>query len=173
MKTRYSAAVIALALAMSGCLGPFQLTKKVLKWNGEVGSGKQAKWVNEGVFLVLVVLPVYEATLLVDGIVLNSIEFWGGKNPMNAKNIKSIQTGDEQAVLNYIPDAHRLRVDSFRKGRRVATIVFEPGADGMVAHDEKGKTLMTARSSEGQVILADASGREMGRYDSSKIPTLR
>jgi len=171
MKKSYLSLMIASTLAVSGCIGPFKLTHKVLRWNSSVGSGQNGKWINEGVFLVFIIVPVYGATILVDGIVLNSIEWWGGKNPVDARNIKSIQSGEEQAVLNYTPDTHRLRVDSFRKGRRVGTVIFEPGAEGMVAHDEKGQTLMTARTVDDQVVLADASGKEVGRYDATKIPT--
>jgi hypothetical protein len=28
-------------------------------------------------------IPVYELALLCDGVVFNSIEFWGGKNPID------------------------------------------------------------------------------------------
>jgi hypothetical protein len=35
------------------------------------------------VFFALVVIPVYELTLLADMVVLNTIEFWGGSNPLS------------------------------------------------------------------------------------------
>ena len=72
--------LIALALSMplQSCLGSFSLTNKVLTWNREVGN----KYVNELVFFAFWVLPVYELTLAADMLVLNSIEFWTGENPV-------------------------------------------------------------------------------------------
>ncbi len=76
------AAVLAIAamLPMQSCIGSFSLTHKVLSWNNQVGS----KFVNELVFFAFWILPVYEVTAIADVIVLNSIEFWSGNNPVEA-----------------------------------------------------------------------------------------
>lgn len=76
------AAVCALALAipMSSCIGSFGLTKKVMTWNNHIGN----KFVNELVFIAFWILPVYEVTALADFLVVNSIEFWSGSNPLTA-----------------------------------------------------------------------------------------
>lgn len=68
------------SLLFSSCIGSFSLTNKVLSWNNNVG----AKAVNELVFIAFWILPVYEVTALADLLVLNSIEFWSGSNPMTA-----------------------------------------------------------------------------------------
>lgn len=68
------------ALTMQSCIGSFALTNNVLTWNKQVGS----KFVNELVFFAFWVLPVYEVTSIADLLVINSIEFWSGKNPMQA-----------------------------------------------------------------------------------------
>ena len=77
-----AAALCALALAvpMSSCIGSFALTNKVLDWNKSVGN----KFVNELVFIAFCIVPVYEVTALCDVLVINSIEFWSGSNPMTA-----------------------------------------------------------------------------------------
>lgn len=84
MKKRYlSAAIISLLLcsvSLSSCIGSFRLTSSVMKWNNQVGS----KFLNEVVFFAFWVLPVYEVTALADVLVLNSIEFWSGRNPLTA-----------------------------------------------------------------------------------------
>lgn len=84
MKKVYLSAAIALTvsscLMMNSCIGSFQLTNKVLSWNKQVGS----KFVNELVFFAFWVLPVYEVTALADLLVINSIEFWSGNNPLEA-----------------------------------------------------------------------------------------
>ncbi len=76
-----------LSLTFSSCIGSFALTKRVLAWNKQVSN----KFVNELVFFAFWILPVYEVTALADVLVLNSIEFWSGSNPMEA-SVKAIDT---------------------------------------------------------------------------------
>ncbi len=65
--------------SLQGCIGNFVVTRKILSWN----QGLSNKYINEVVFFVLI--PVYGITLLVDGVILNSVEFWTGKNPLAMK----------------------------------------------------------------------------------------
>jgi len=66
------------AFVFSSCIGSFALHQKVLDWNQGVGD----KWVNEIVFLALNIVPVYGICYLADAVVINSIEFWSGNNPV-------------------------------------------------------------------------------------------
>lgn len=68
------------SLLFGSCIGNFKLTHSVLDWNKTVGS----KAVNELVFIAFWILPVYEVAAIADLVVLNSIEFWSGKNPITA-----------------------------------------------------------------------------------------
>lgn len=72
------ALMIVIGYTQTSCIGSFKLTNKVLEWNKSLGN----KFVNELVFLVFVVVPVYEISILIDGLVLNTLEFWTGSNPM-------------------------------------------------------------------------------------------
>lgn len=72
--------LLAGSLGLNSCIGSFTLTKRVMAWNNQVGS----KFLNELVFFAFWVLPVYEVTSIADLIVINSIEFWSGSNPMEA-----------------------------------------------------------------------------------------
>ena len=69
----------ALSILLTGCTGPFVLTKKVHKWQ----TGFEDKWVDEVAFLGCVILPVYGLSTLADGLIFNSVEFWTGENPMS------------------------------------------------------------------------------------------
>ncbi len=84
MKKRFFTTAIIAAIicctSLNSCIGSFALTNKVLSWNNQVGS----KFVNELVFFAFWILPVYEVTALADILVINSIEFWSGNNPMTA-----------------------------------------------------------------------------------------
>ncbi|MDE6483797.1 MAG: DUF3332 domain-containing protein [Duncaniella sp.] len=76
------AIVLAMCAGMvsTSCIGKFQLTRNLLDWNKNISS----KFVNELVFIALCIVPVYEVSALADLIVLNSIEFWSGSNPLSA-----------------------------------------------------------------------------------------
>lgn len=84
MKKTYLTVAVVITLASSlmftSCVGNFALTNKVLSWNKQVGS----KFVNELVFFAFWILPVYELSALADLLVINSIEFWSGSNPISA-----------------------------------------------------------------------------------------
>lgn len=89
-KIKISVAALLIAgtsLMFSSCIGSFGLSHKVLDWNRHIGS----KFVNELVFLAFCILPVYEVTVIVDALVINSIEFWSGNNPMTA-SVKTVDT---------------------------------------------------------------------------------
>ena len=79
MKKAIVAGVLAMGL-FSSCLGPNRLWNKLHDWNK---GATENRWGNEGIFFVLTIIPVYGLAYLVDIVVLNSIEWWSGKNPMD------------------------------------------------------------------------------------------
>ncbi len=98
MKRRYFtvAAILAIASAFcfTSCIGKFALTSSVMSWNNSIGS----KFVNELVFVAFWILPVYEITGLADLLVINSIEFWSGSNPVSAST-KVIDTDNGRYLV--------------------------------------------------------------------------
>ncbi len=82
------------SLGLSSCIGSFALTNKLLSWNQTISN----KVVNEIVFVAFWILPVYEVSGIADLLVINSIEFWSGDNPM-ACGTKRIEGNDG---MNYL-----------------------------------------------------------------------
>lgn len=80
------ALIVVFMLSTVGCYGSFNLVKKVYKWNGTLGD----KWLNEIAFLALNIVPVYGIATFIDAVVLNSLEFWTGNNPVTADNNRSV-----------------------------------------------------------------------------------
>lgn len=68
--------ILGASTVMPSCIGSFNLTNRLLTWNRSIDN----KFVNELVFVAFWILPVYEVSGLADLLVLNSIEFWSGKN---------------------------------------------------------------------------------------------
>jgi hypothetical protein len=148
---------LALAMGVQGCYGSFALTRKVWKWNGSLGHG-----VDEAVFLVLNIIPVYGVAAFVDAIVLNSVEFWSGKNPMDASLVK----GDKKMVMIGDPATGLVRVSIFEKGALVGTLCMKKTDHSIVAVDPKNtdKVLFAAgRDIDDRATVADASGRVLAQ----------
>ena len=82
IRARFMALVLAAVICISsvGCFGSFNLTRTVYNFNNDVS---EQKWVKEVVFLGLLFVPVYGVASFVDAIVVNSIEFWTGDNPVS------------------------------------------------------------------------------------------
>lgn len=170
-KALHLALALAVTASVTGCYGPFKLTKKIHKWNGEVGE----KWVNEAVFLGFVILPVYAGASLLDALVFNSIEFWGGDNPIaSRKGIRMVEDGEREAVLSVIPSEQRVRVDQFAGGRPVDTVTFENTDEGTVARDAKGELLMRARTrDDGGVQVLDRYGKTVAEFTPEEVVQLK
>ena len=80
-------------ILFSSCIGSFSLFNKLLDWNHNIGD----KFVNELVFVALTIVPVYAVAGVADLLVINSIEFWSGDNPVasvgDVKKVKG-ENGD-------------------------------------------------------------------------------
>ena len=104
-RIRSTAIAVSLAIVVlfSSCYGPFKLTHSLYDWNGTVGD----KWANSLVFFALNVIPVYGIAVTVDAVVLNTIEFWTGDNPMGTKGKKKLEKLVEQENGTYKITAKR------------------------------------------------------------------
>ena len=98
MKKKYLSVALVIALAGSmlttSCIGNFALTNKLLAWNKTISN----KFVNELVFVAFWILPVYEVSALADILVINTIEFWSGSNPV-ASGKKVIDGQDGKYIV--------------------------------------------------------------------------
>ena len=63
---------------LTGCFGKFGLTKKIYQANGSV----ENKVARSLVTWAFVFIPVYGIAALLDFAIFNTIEFWGGRNPV-------------------------------------------------------------------------------------------
>jgi hypothetical protein len=79
-KSRTAALALAAALFAGSCIGSNAAFDSIHDWNEGV---TESKWGQEAVHLAFWVLPVYPLCLLADILVFNSVEFWGGTNPIN------------------------------------------------------------------------------------------
>lgn len=95
-----AALIGTLSVTQTSCIGSFSLTSKVYQWNQSFGD----KWVNELVFIVLLIVPVYEISFFLDGVILNSIEFWTGTNPV------ALKPGETESEIVEGTDGNRYQI---------------------------------------------------------------
>ncbi len=82
------AVVLSGSLLFSSCVGSFGLFNRLSSWNQSLSN----KFVNELVFLAFNIIPIYGVSYLADVLVINSIEFWSGSNPMaNVGDVKKVK----------------------------------------------------------------------------------
>jgi hypothetical protein len=136
------------ALLLTGCFGSFSATRRLWGWNDDVGD----KWVNWLVFLGLCILPVYELFVLGDVLVLNSVEFWTGSNPVR-------RVGDGRTVTRVgTADPRTLRLEVRRAGRlEYVAFCRSIAGGGLQLLDASGEPLTSVRAqSDGSIELRAA-----------------
>ena len=128
-------AAVCGSMMFSSCIGSYGLTNKLLSWNKSIGS----KFANEAVFFVFWIFPVYEVSLFLDTIILNSIEFWSGSNPVADTGTKTIETENGIYTVEMKADGYHIE----KKGEK-ATLDF--------SFDEKNQT-WSMKSEAGETKL--------------------
>lgn len=124
----FGVGVVSAGLLMSsGCMGSFTLTKKVYKWN-QHATGE--RWVNEIIFIVGLIVPVYHLTLLGDGLIFNSIEWWSGHNPIaDAGSQKRVKGEDGSEALMTLNADGSIKVDAVSAEGEKTTFTLEKRGD--------------------------------------------
>ncbi len=151
--------VASFALMSVGCYGSFNLTKKVYNWNGTM----EGKWVKELVFLVINIVPVYGVAAFVDAIVLNSIEFWTGNNPM-ASTIKS----EDGTTVAFNVENKTMTISY---GEKSFTVVNKDGK--ATVKDAEGTILATMESdANGGMVMKDAGGKVLASYSQNEVTAM-
>ncbi len=151
MRKFISCLLIGCILLGVGCTGQFRLTKKVHTWQTHF----EGKWMDELAFLGCVILPVYGLSMLGDGIIFNSIQFWGGENPIDEARLEK----DGKTV-----DMALQRDGSICVYGGQQTLVLERTDAGVIAKDADGNVMYTAIKGEsGQISVYDASGTPIRR----------
>lgn len=116
---KFSALLLSATILFTSCIGSFGLTNRLKKWNDSIGD----KWANELLFICMHIIPVYEVSIFVDAVVINSIEFWTGDNPVAAK------VGETKIVKNSVGDDIQITTKEngyeFSDGEQNMQLVFD------------------------------------------------
>ena len=78
IKKSLCAGALTLALVTPGCMGPNNALDSINNWNATV---TKYNWLNEVIFVVIA--PVHVFAWTADVLIFNTIEYWGGGNPVS------------------------------------------------------------------------------------------
>lgn len=166
---RAAALAVILALSQSNlaCFGSFNLTRKLWTFNNTVSDSKWLKWL---LYLAFSIVPVYGIAVFADALVLNSIEFWSGKNPVTANEVREETRVVEGKTVHTVMTAQRLRIEISEPGKELQVIEVNATDAGAVARDGSGKVIsQLASSADGQVVVSDGEGRELFRRSGGEV----
>jgi hypothetical protein len=118
----------AALITSSGCFGSFNVTRKVYGFNKTVSTNKFAR---ELVFLAFNIVPVYGVAGFADVIVVNSVEFWTGKNPVALTTI--VQVDKDTRIERVVSEKRGTRfmtIKVFKSNKRVSTTTMKMAVGG-------------------------------------------
>jgi hypothetical protein len=152
---------------VGGCYGSFELVKKVHKFNGTLGN----KFVNELGFLVMNIVPVYGVAAFIDAIVLNSIEFWTGRNPSTSSNDTVVPLDAAASLTLRGADGTMLLTTKTEDGIR--QYVFQKGTDGTIVKDISGKMLARCTmTQDGGMRIYDGNSNFVAECSAAQVQHL-
>lgn len=155
------ATVLASSIMFSSCIGSFALSNKLLDWNKTIGN----KFVNELVFLAFSIIPVYGVSMLADILVINSIEFWSGSNPVaDAGTVKTVEGKNGIYTVETKKDGYSIQKQGDEKA---IDLVFNQNNQTWSIEAEGVSTKLMQFSNNDQVVMFLPNGATM-HVDASK-----
>ncbi|HTY38561.1 MAG TPA: DUF3332 family protein [Bacteroidota bacterium] len=172
MKRSFFKAVSSILIAMMlttalGCYGSFPLINKVYKFNGTLGN----KFVNELGFLVMNIVPVYGVAGFIDAVLLNTIEFWTGKNPVTTSNDVVVPLNPTSSLTLRGGDGSVLLTTTTDEG--IQQYVFQKGTDGTVVKDINGNVLARcSMTPDGGMCIFDGHSNLIATCSAAQVRSL-
>ena len=162
------AATLSSSVLFSSCIGSFGLSNKLLDWNRNIDS----KFVNELVFVAFWIVPVYEISALADILVLNSIEFWSGSNPMaSIGEVKKVKGENGNYLVETLENGYSITKEGetasmeliYDKDLNTWNVVAEGVSTELLQINNDGTAQMTLPNGEDLTVTLDAQGVSAAR----------
>ncbi len=158
MKIKHLSVALCLmagVMATSSCVGSFALFNKLAAWNKDATN---SKILNEIIFLVI--SPAYAVCGAADILVLNSIEFWTGDNPM------AMRPGETKSVMGQDGKFYAVtgRADGYdikTPDGKLVTFIYDKKSDSW-SKIENGQTTEVLRfNADGTVVASLENGKKI------------
>ena len=158
-----AAAMICGAFLFSSCVGSFGLHSKLSTWNQSISN----KFVNELVFLVCNIIPVYGVCYLADAVVINSIEFWTGSNPMaSVGDVKQIKGENGNYLVKTLENGYSITKEGesasmqlvYDKDLNTWNVVADGVSTEIMKMNENGTADINLQNGSKMNVTLDAQG---------------
>lgn len=166
--TLVAVCILSSSILFSSCIGSFSLFNRVSSWNHTVSD---SKFVNELVFLALWILPVYEVAALADVLVINSIEFWSGSNPVaNAGEVKAVKGENGNYLVETLENGYSITKENgesmellYNEENNTWNVVADGVNKELVKLNEDGTAALYLPGGESMNVSLDAEGLTAAR----------
>lgn len=166
-------ALMAVVILCAGCTGSFMLTKTVHGFHRSMDN----KWVDEVLFLGCCWLPIYGLALVGDAIILNSVEFWTGDNPMesaDASGPRVLTAGSMDITMTHNVSDDTILINIGTDSGVERTLVLSRSADGVSVAEAGGVALYSASADDnGGVSVYDAQGKLVRHSTADQVAMAR
>lgn len=151
------------AFLLSSCVGSFGLHSKLVNWNQNIGN----KFVNELVYLACNIIPVYGVCYLADAVVINSIEFWSGSNPMaSVGDIKKVKGENGDYLVKTLENGYSITKEGenlsmelvYNKEANTWNVVADGVSTELLQMNNDGTAQMYLPNGEAMNVTLDAQG---------------
>lgn len=158
-----AAVMICGAFLLSSCVGSFGLHSKLVNWNQSIGN----KFVNELVFLACNIIPVYGVCYLADVVVINSIEFWSGSNPMaSVGDVKKVKGENGNYLVKTLENGYSITKEGenlsmeliYNKEANTWNVVADGVSTELLQMNNDGTAQMYLPNGEAMSVTLDAQG---------------
>ena len=161
-KTLIAVLLLSTSLLCSSCIGSFKLWSGLKEWNQGIGN----KFVNELVFIALNIVPVYGVAYFADVVVLNTIEFWTGSNPVASNEIKEVKgehgnylvaSNENGYTITNKEDNQSLDL-VYNKDNKSWNAVTESESFELVKMNEDGTATINMQNGTSMTVVPDSEG---------------
>ena len=156
--------MVCCTFLFTSCVGSFGLHNRLATWN----QGISNKAVNELVFLVLNIIPAYGVCYLADALVINSIEFWSGSNPMaSIGDIKKVKGENGNYLVETLENGYSITKEGeenasmeliYDKELNTWNVVSGDVSAELLQLNQDGTASMTQHNGEELTVTIDAQG---------------
>lgn len=155
MKKRFlkvATVLLSVTLLASSCVGSFSLFNKLSAWNRDATG---SKFLNELIFIVI--SPAYVVCSAADVLVLNSIEFWSGSNPVAAGKTMNVQGQDGRYyAVKTLKDGYEIKAPD----GKITCFLYDKDNDSW-SQQEDGKTVEIFRFNDDGTIQVNLGEKKM------------
>ena len=158
--------VLAVAFLSVRSTGSFVLTKKVYEFH----RNQDGKWMDELMFLGVVILPVYGLATYGDVLIFNTIEFWTEENPLAAKADSKTRVVNADVTIHKESES-AVRIDSLNE---TPSLVIERNDNGVIAKDDMGNVLYISKTNtDGGISVYNAEDKLVRNFSQRQVLAAR